>query len=290
MQKDSSEGKINCYNLLNEINQKDLKFSVEKVNVSGQPFRTFDPISKSQYVYLRIVQSDERPEAGTEDYYDDKFWEKLIAATPLKSWQQLLPDTKDLQQHSVEIKIDALPAGRYVLIASSEKDFNVKKGIIGARFFYVSNISYVNNGRNYFVLNRETGQPLVGATVQSWERQYDYKTSKYISEKGKSFKTDENGYFSFERKNDATSYGSNYLLDITYNNDRLFMNDDLSIIITAIIQSILLKKISLYFFLPIVLFIVPVKLYYFKGIAISKMTDETTSTIKTDYETKIYSA
>ena len=34
-QKDSSQGKINCNNLLNDLNKKDLKFSVEKVNIPG---------------------------------------------------------------------------------------------------------------------------------------------------------------------------------------------------------------------------------------------------------------
>src|SRR4030095_9982032 len=36
-QRDSSEGKISCYNLLSEINKKELKFSVEKVNVPNLP-------------------------------------------------------------------------------------------------------------------------------------------------------------------------------------------------------------------------------------------------------------
>ena len=58
-QKDSSEGKINCYNLLNEINKKDLQFSVEKVNIPGQPFRAFIPYKNFNQLYLRLVKADQ---------------------------------------------------------------------------------------------------------------------------------------------------------------------------------------------------------------------------------------
>ncbi|HVT84137.1 MAG TPA: alpha-2-macroglobulin family protein [Chitinophagaceae bacterium] len=287
-QKDSSEGKINCYNLLNEINQKDLSFSVEKVNIPNQPFRSLVQYKNFTTLYLRIVKSDENPVSEPENFYADKFWEKLIATTPIRSWQQSLPDTKDLQRHSAELKVDGLPNGRYVLIASTEKDFNLKDGFIRARYFYVSDISFVNNGRNYFVVNRETGQPLAGATIQSWEGRYDYKTSKYISEKGKAFKTDEKGYFNFETKKDATTYGVNYRLDITYNNDRLFLNDELYDYYynnnAAITSS---ENITVFLFTDRSIYR-PGQTVFFKGIAVSKMTDETTSTIKAGYDTKVY--
>ena len=135
-QKDSSEGKINCYNLLNDLNKKDLKFSVEKVNVPDKPFRTFVQYQNLTSIYLRLIKSDEKPEADLTNYYDDKYWNKIISVTPLKSWSQTLPDTKDLQQHAVEIKVDGLPAGRYMLIASTDKDFNPKEGILSTRFLF----------------------------------------------------------------------------------------------------------------------------------------------------------
>jgi hypothetical protein len=58
VQKDSSEGKINCYNLLNEINKRDLKFSVEKVNIPNQPFRTLIQYRNFSQLYLRLVKAD----------------------------------------------------------------------------------------------------------------------------------------------------------------------------------------------------------------------------------------
>ena len=67
---------------------------------------------------------------------------KLVSVTPMRNWSQLLPDTKDLQEHAAEIKVDGLPQGDICLSLLPRKDFNPKTGILGARFFYVSNISY----------------------------------------------------------------------------------------------------------------------------------------------------
>ena len=226
-QKDSSEGKINAYNLLNQLNSKSLQFSVEKVNLPGQPFRALIEYKNFNTLYLRIIRPNENLKKLLENQYDEKYWPEIIAANPLKAWQQVLPATNDMQQHGTEIKIDALPAGEYILTASDEKDFSGKKTIIGARLFHVSGISYVNNVDDFFVLNRDNGQPLAKAAVQVWEQKYDYKQSKYIKEKGKTYTTDGNGFFKMDNpKKDNNSYSNySYLLDVTHNNERLFMND-----------------------------------------------------------------
>ena len=75
-----------------------------------------------------------------------------------------------------------------MVLASSDKDFKGKKTLLGTRAFNVSTISYVNSGYDFFVLNRDNGQPFVNASVQVWNRQYDYNTSKYTLVKGKLYK------------------------------------------------------------------------------------------------------
>ena len=40
-----------------------------------------------------------------------------------KSFQPVLPETGDYQQHRVEIKIDPLPPGQYALLTSSDSAF-----------------------------------------------------------------------------------------------------------------------------------------------------------------------
>jgi len=224
-QKDSSEGKINCINLLNEINRKELKFTLEKVNVPGQPFRSLVEYRNLDRIFLRIIKADSAIKARLNNYYDDKMWQQLFAITPIAGWQQALPATGDHQEHGVEIKIDALPAGEYVLLAASE-NFS-KEAVAGARLFYVSNISFVHNDKDYFLLHRETGQPLAGASIQVWQQVYDFKSYKYTTEKGRQYKTDNNGFFRLTESEikDNNRRRENYRLEINWNNEKLFMDE-----------------------------------------------------------------
>src|SRR5260221_1676454 len=290
VQKDSSEGKINCYNLLSNINTQSLQFSIEKVNIPNQPFRALVKYRNFNQLYLRLIKPDENLKKQLENQYDEKYWSSIIAANPLKSWQQSLPATNDMQEHNVEIKVDALPAGDYLLVASTDKDFSNKKIILGARLFYVSNISYVNNENDFFVLNRDNGQPLASAAVQVWEQKYDYKTSKYIKEKARLYKTNANGFFQMEKKKIENNNYSNYsyLLDISHNNERFFMNDLIydyyyyrngNINIPEITTStFLFTDRSIYR---------PAQTIFFKGIVINR-NKNANNQIAENYETLIY--
>jgi hypothetical protein len=224
-QKDSSEGKINCINLLNEINRKELKFTLEKVNVPGQPFRSLVEYRNLDKIFLRIIKADSAIKARLNNYYDEKMWQQLFAITPTRSWQQALPSTGEYQEHSVEIKMDALPAGEYVLLVASD-NFS-KEAVAGARLFYVSNISFVHNAKDYFLLHRETGQPLADATVQVWQQVYDYKSYKYTTEKGRQYKTDNNGFFRLVESEikDNNRRRENFRLEINWNGEKLYMDE-----------------------------------------------------------------
>src|SRR4030095_7981201 len=284
---DSSEGKINCYNLLAEINKKELEFFLEKVNVPNQPFRTLVQYRNFSQLYLRLIMADEKLKSELDNYYDDKFWNNILSTPALRNCEQDLPATSDLQQHAVEIKIDALPAGDYLLLVSTDKNYNATKSLLGARLFYVSNISYINNGPNYFVLHRETGRPLVNAGVQIWEQRYDYKTSKNIKEKASNYKTDGRGYFKLERKKDPGSPNYTYLLDVGYNGERLFMEDYQYDYYYNNVAPAPQENISVFLFTDRSIYR-PGQTLFVKGIVISRDLAERKNDIKTDYETMIY--
>jgi hypothetical protein len=286
-QKDSSEGKINCANLLQSINQTDLDFSLEKVNVPGQPFRMYVGYRNFPTLYLRIVKPDAALKKQMEDRYGEKYWAAIANATPLKSWQQTLPATNDLQRHTTEIKVDGLPVGEYLVIASTQKDFKDKKSVLGARFFYVSNISYVHSQSDFFLLNRDNGQPLANANVNVWEQKYDYATSKNIKTKIGSYKTNENGFFQKETRKAQTNYGSyNYALDITHGDDHLFMDDWLYEYYYNNKNSDPNKYRPLLFMFIDRAIYRPGQTIYFKGIVLQR-DGEDRSNVVTDYTTTI---
>lgn len=223
--KQDSEGYTNCYNLVQEIRQPALELTLEKVNLPGKPFRALAGWRNLQTVYFRLVKITE-PLRKTlfEDggNFDEDQWAQLLRENGIKTWQQSLPLTTDYQQHSAEIKIEALPIGEYILLASSTADFILGKTHLAATRFHVSNISYVKRGNEYFVLHRGTGQPLAKAGVQTWLRTYDYDNRRYQHTKGTRYLANEQGYLNVGDQKTAR----NIQLEISYQDDQLFLEDE----------------------------------------------------------------
>ncbi len=226
-----SEGGINAKNLLYQILDKEINLTCEKVNIPQQPFRTLVSYKNASLINLRIIELSPSFKALVEQNTDDnQLWKKLTSQQFIRSWKQELPVVSDYKNHSAEIKIDALPVGQYALLSSVSEDFNLNKNPLAVQYFYVSNISYLNNGLQYFVLDRETGKPLNNAKVQVWSNQYDYKQSKYILQKRELLTADKNGYFKIAEKEKDTkgkiiNENRNIRLDITYQKDKLFLDD-----------------------------------------------------------------
>ncbi len=226
--KDSTEGKINAINLLATLRAPSLRLEIEKVNVPRQPFRALVSYANAPVLYLRIIKQSEKLKSSNHYQGSSEYWKLLLAAPAVRNWNQALPDPKDLQNYRTEIKIDALPAGEYKLLASTSENFNDKSPGIVANF-YVSSISFINSGPTYFILDRESGKPLAGAAVQVWEMSYDNKLSRYVPVKKESYKSGQDGSFTKTMietvSGKRVSRNQSFLLDITHNGERFFMDD-----------------------------------------------------------------
>ncbi|MEO6405243.1 MAG: alpha-2-macroglobulin family protein [Ferruginibacter sp.] len=218
-----SEGGINAYNLLQQINRPSLNMETEKVNIPGQPFRSLVKYKNATTIYLRVIKTN-REEFKKVNYENSEiYWQSLVNKKPVKSWSVALPDVKDLQQHSTEIKIDELPVGSYVILASTRPDFALSNNVLARHLIHVSNISYIYNNQNeIYVLNRDNGQPLAKATVQMWQANYNYNSRSYEEVKKGLYTTDKNGYI----KTPKNKEGYNYFMQVKYEGDELFTDDN----------------------------------------------------------------
>ncbi len=220
-----NEGWANAFNLLQQLKKTTFSFTLEEVTLPGEPFRARVSYQNVSRMYLRLLPFTESIRAVWEEGNDDKKWTAITKAKPLKSWTQYLPETNDYQQHAVEIKIEALPVGEYLLLASADLSFKTGKATMAAQNFQVSNISYVNSGPKFFVLHRKTGQPLKGATVAFFRQEWNKKGNKEIKVRAGTYTTDARGLF--QR---APSTGSDeFSLSIRTNNDRLHTNESVYI-------------------------------------------------------------
>ncbi len=222
-QKEESESKANCFNLLQQIEKKELNLITEKVNLPAEPFRTLVSYRNFTKLYFRVVLLNDDIKKSLSNRYDDAYWKNVVGLKPLRNWNQDLPATNDYHKHSAEIKVDALPIGQYLLLASTNADFTFDKNPMAVQYFYVSGISYINNNNHYFVLNRQSGEPLAGATVQAWWNQYDYNTRKNKLVKGELKTADKNGWLMLSKN--STAREGNLQLEVSNGNDKLFMDE-----------------------------------------------------------------
>jgi hypothetical protein len=224
-----SEGGINAAILLHHLQSPSISMEVEKVNTVAEPFRALVKFKNTGGIFLRVIKlTDDIETALNKENYNeqDAYWKKLAKLSALKNWQQNLPAFSDLREHSAEIKIDGLPTGKYIVAASAKKDFSTGVNVMSSTVFYISNISYINSSNQFFVLHRITGKPLANASVQLWNTGYDYGQRKQITSKGALLKTDKNGFVQLPENANADRYNSNTKVDITYNNDHLFISDN----------------------------------------------------------------
>lgn len=280
-----SEGGVNLHNLKIGIEEKQLLFNIEKVNIPAKPMRISVQYKNTDKVYFRIVK-------GTQSLRDignregqDKLLEAIDKEPVVKQWAQQLPDPKDFQTHRTEVKADPLPVGEYYLVASTDQRLNATGHTRSFATFYVSNISFVSLRDDYFVLHRETGQPLEGVKVQTWYQRARNNASGYVREKGETYTTDKNGYFRLER---GSAQNRNvFFLELTGKDDRLLIDEQQFVPVTRIVAEKEKTDDQRMFFFTDRSVYRPGQPLYFKGILLNKKVGEQRSDIVPDRQVTI---
>ncbi len=217
-----SYGSINCENLKRQILQKSVTMTFEEGNAPDKPFRSLIAYKNVSDISFRILKiSYEENKKLTEKNYGEDWIKQYLKQPVLKEWSVTFPDDGDYQQHSAEIKIPELPFGFYVILASNTKDFSIKENFIAYSDFWITDISFMNRtkekgGLDFYVLNRETGEPIKNVSAQSYTSKYNNSTRGYETVKWEKFTSDENGYFEVAEANDYQYFW----IDFTNGNDR----------------------------------------------------------------------
>ena len=196
----NSLGGRECHNLITEIEAPSVQITTERVWTN--PLPTIDVRYRNlTKVYFRIVAYDwkqrlskrgsRRPEA-----LDRSEQQSFLRQPPVVEWSVDLTPTEDYQERRVDLPArDDLEPGSYFLFASHNKQFSGNNNYVQYCDFWVSDLALVIRNRNGqgtvdgFVLNSESGEPVVGAKVRSW------RAERNVWIEYKPTKSDENGLF-----------------------------------------------------------------------------------------------
>ena len=196
---DSSAGKANCRVLLDDIVRPTLNLEVEEFNVPNKPFRCLVSWKNVKRIYVRIAKADSlvRKDRAVTDV-----WPGWLHAPVVRSFVQDLPDSGDYLTHAAEIAVGSLPAGAYVLLSSTDPDWDVKKAVITGQELYVTSFAYIRENRDYFVVDRETGLPITDARVQLWAKVSDRDGRSWNPVQRGTYHTDRQGHFQLRKRQD----------------------------------------------------------------------------------------
>ncbi len=262
-----SIGATNCQGLINNIEGKKLDVTLERVAVQGQPFKGLLEYRNVGKVYLKVVETDREELLNMQRKRRQDMGAYFIGKQAVKQWEVTLPDDGDYQTHSLEIKLDSLDWGQYVLLAANTANFDFKNNPVAYTIFVISNIAYIQRmepdkkkGLEFYLVDRDTGQPLQGACAQVWNQRYNRSQRRYEGEKGPVFNADKNGYFNIP----YDSTGNYFYLELIQKNgeDRLYLDRSFNVYRP---YDYYRKKIRTIFFIDRAIYR-PGQTVYFKGI------------------------
>lgn len=295
-----SDGAILCENLQHDIQNKSISATIEENNLPQQPFRSLVRYRNFTQLQYRIIRTS-RDEVRTlrqkldKEYSGDrekKFLEYFTAKTAVKTGHYTLPDDHDYQQHGIEVKLDALPEGEYMVLFSNDKNFTTDNNGLAYAFTVITNIGYIhrqakNGSTDFYILHRQTGEPLAGVKAEVFSNRYNYQKNTYETAKLGTYTSDANGYFKIDyiKKEDAR----NFFVNFTHGND---FNSTEPIDERHYYGGSLYqyrydepgKQLQTFFFLDRAIYR-PGQTIYFKGLVIS--TDGKSPEIQTKYKTTL---
>lgn len=215
-----SYGALLCESLKLQIENKNLSISAENA-VSPNEYGKFLLSSANlDTIYFRIVKVD-WDFFMEETLYGEDLMKKLKSLSPQKSWSKTIKNEGDFQTHAREVKLEKLPLGNYILLASPDQNFKLENNGIAYASFWSSNLSYTerrNDDETYdiTVIDRTSGEPISNVKAQLYIRKYSYTSRKYEIKKEEHYTSNENGQFTIKSPNDYR-----YLyIDLTYKDDQ----------------------------------------------------------------------
>lgn len=198
----SSVGGRRCFNLIQQIEARSIQIKTERVWNDPRP--TIDVTYRNlTKVHFRLVQFDfngfVRSNRWQPEQLDHRQRQALLSKRTVKSWSVDLPATTDYQERLERVPSpDDLAPGPYFLIASANENFAQASNHVSFTEVWVSDLAVVTRNHHRkgfidgFVLNANSGQPIVGAVVKTWARNNQNKFNELPTAR-----TDRNGQFSF---------------------------------------------------------------------------------------------
>ncbi len=232
----SSEGAQDCRSLKTTILEKSFSFQTEETNIPNRYFKLKCSYKNLNKLYLRVFSTNAKEleviQEKSDSYYkknnDYKSYYEIFVdhfnkKTPLRSWNETLPTDGDYQSHGVELPVEGLPFGDYVIMTADNPEFSYNQHAVAYDLTTVTDISLIDkadstNDHEFYLLSRTSGKPLAQAKMDVNVSYYDYSSYKNKNKFLGTFVSDNLGYI----KVPASKEDRTLVLDIVYGEDHFY--------------------------------------------------------------------
>ena len=214
--------------MIKDITQPEANITVERKIIPLQQALALVTYKNLHTAYLNIYRSDTNVETwhAASLQQSDDLKDFLVKQEKVVSHTLELPHQTDYQRHSLETKIDALPAGNYVFVLSDKP--NPEKDKLAVFTFQSIQVTGIKLLQRFFgdgkieacVIDAQSGKPLPDARITVLRQIYHREQGKYSYLSGDSLQTDNSGTAFLQN----TGNNWNNKLYITYNGEELIEN------------------------------------------------------------------
>ncbi|MCB0477269.1 MAG: alpha-2-macroglobulin [Crocinitomicaceae bacterium] len=214
---DGTIGAQFCKQLQNEIENKSMSHQNESAALPNTPGMVRFSYKNVPKVYYRIYAYDQ------EKWESDDFEKaaKILNGQKPEHTQIIeLKDIKDYNWHTTEYEIPGLPKGHYIITFSSSETLDEEKEAWSYSTYRSTGLMSKQRTNQeteeieVFVNDRMNGAPIVGANVEVFSREYNYKLRKYTKKTLGNYTTNENGMITARGKR-----YQNYQYEVKYKDD-----------------------------------------------------------------------
>ncbi len=228
----NSLGARNCTSLSERIRQRSWSMATEKHSLPEKPFRflfRYRNIGAADAdkwaVYTQVAKLDPIDyRENSRSNYGEKLikWLKSNSETVVEKTFEV-PNPKDFREHSIELPLEGLPIGTYVIFTGSDSKLSTNKDVVSYVIVTVTDLALIsrteNDGETVLkVVSRDSGKPISQARIELLSLVYNRKTRSNDYQLEQTLTTDQNGVAVW--KGQAQSYRG-YMVDVYHGEDKL---------------------------------------------------------------------
>lgn len=164
-----SDGAARCRVLSDHILTKQLFLKGEEYVSVQRPSRILVNYTNMDSLYFSVYRVTETSEVSFKAQNDSARLATLLSLKPEAAWHVQLSDLQDYQGHSTEVVVPPLPAGRFLIVATTLRAPGVDSPLYGYAVTQVTDLAFVESDGDYTsrfqVVNRNNGKPVGHADI-----------------------------------------------------------------------------------------------------------------------------